>query len=59
VDTQKNIIDFNNRRMHFVSKITHLCHYEELTKITLISLSKLSTCATIEKIKSKPSLGHI
>jgi hypothetical protein len=38
VDTLKNIIDFNNHQMYFVSNITHLCHYEELTKTTLIYL---------------------
>jgi hypothetical protein len=56
VDTLKNIIDFNSRWMYFVSKITHL----RISKNNHpICLSKLSTCATIEKIKSKPSLGHI
>jgi hypothetical protein len=38
VDTLKNINDFNSRWMYFVSKITHPCHYEELTKTTLIYL---------------------
>jgi hypothetical protein len=33
---EKNIIDFNSRWMYFVSNITHLCHYEELTKTTFL-----------------------
>jgi hypothetical protein len=41
--------------MHFVFKITHLCHYEELTKTTLLYLCLNYLHVTIEKI----NLNHI